>query len=878
MPAFSKNSLPTVVNIARQALMALGLLALVYLGGGYYFYSQIADHEYAGYYVGQEALLASEIGILAGQLTAPTREEGLITSGAVYARLATVIDSLERNHQALTNSQNRIGGQNSSASQFDQASRHQALIASFVATARSLLQTDGKSRTFSPSDSIEIISILEVIAGETWQSEQRALFSMMQFNLIMFVAAAACLIWFWLTRVQPVSRNAAGVALRAQEVEQRLLAEEERAKAMLQFSSDAVLAFNELGIIESFNLSAESVFGYHAEEILGQPVKILMAGTESFSRLKHFRDFKPRDLANLANGISLRGKRKNGEEFSARLIVNEIWSKGRRGFVANIHDLTEEIIAQNLLKESLERFDLCVRGSDSAIWDLDVASGAVFVAPRLMQLLGYDEQQPITDMSALLQITHPDDREMVMTRAESNSKSGRAGFESRFRLRARNGGYLWFQNKGAFRRDPKGVLVRIAGSITEITARVTAEEELRQHRDHLVKMVDAQTRRIKKSEARLATAISGIPEGMCLVDENKLIVLVNKHMLGLYPEVAEILNPGVALDDVFLELLGKNKQNDLRLQFITSHFAALRGDSPSQELRQPDGGWMRITRAKTEDGGEIILHTDISHYKEQENRLQEQARELEHALNMEKEINNLHKQFVTMASHEFRTPLAIIDGSAQLLGREAAKLSPERIAQRAEKIRSAVLRMTNLIESTLTVARLEAGRIEIEPRECDLRALIMDVCERQQEISPNHQLSLDLAELPDCITADSKAIDQVLTNLFSNAVKYSPGNPAIRIRGWRAGAYALVSVRDYGLGIAEEDAPKIFSRYFRAQNATGIVGTGIGLNLVKELVTLHGGVVHMESRAGLGSTFTIRLPVQGPQSAPQKAPQLAATA
>lgn len=109
------------------------------------------------------------------------------------------------------------------------------------------------------------------------------------------------------------------------------------------------------------------------------------------------------------------------------------------------------------------------------------------------------------------------------------------------------------------------------------------------------------------------------------------------------------------------------------------------------------------------------------------------------------------------------------------------------------------------------------------------------------------------------------AIDQALTNLFSNAVKYSPGNPAIRIRGWRAGPNVLVSVRDYGLGIAEEDAPKIFSRFFRAQNSTGIVGTGIGLNLVKELVTLHGGAVHMESKAGLGSTFTIRLPVQGPQ-------------
>ncbi len=184
--------------------------------------------------------------------------------------------------------------------------------------------------------------------------------------------------------------------------------------------------------------------------------------------------------------------------------------------------------------------------------------------------------------------------------------------------------------------------------------------------------------------------------------------------------------------------------------------------------------------------------------------------------------------------------------------------------------------MTKLIESTLTVARLDAGKIEIEPRQCDLRALITDVCERQQELSPSHQISLELDELPDSIFADPRALDQVVTNLVSNAVKYSPGSPAIRVRGWRAGAYALVSVRDHGLGISEEDAPKIFSRFFRAQNATGIVGTGIGLNLVKELVELHGGAVHMESRAGFGSTFTVRLPIKGTQSATQNGMSMAA--
>lgn len=873
-----KRGLTSLISSASQALTVLGLLVLGYLGGENYFYTRVAAYREIDYYAGQEALLAAEINILANQYAITSRGTNIIASGVAYAQFSEAVDNLERNHLALIKAQDRAGFSNQSAGREEQVSRHRDLFTSFVATARALMLADDAFGPLPAHESKEIISILEAVTGETRHAEQRALFSMLQFNLLMLVAAIAFMIWFWFARVRPISRHAADVEHRAQEIELRLHAEEERAKAMLQFSSDAVIAFDESGILESFNMSAETVFGYQAEEILGQPARVLISKSTPFATLENFKDFKPRNLANLANGVMLKGKRKNGEEFSARLIVNEIWSKGKRSFVANIHDLTEEIAARNQLQESLERFDLCVRGSDSAIWDFKVTDGTMFVAPRLMQLLGYDEKEAITSMSRMLQFVHPDDQETVQTRANKNMNSGSMGFESRLRLRARNGNYQWFQNKGAFRRDAKGILVRIAGSLTEITAQVHAEEELRRHRDHLVKMVDAQTRRIKKSEARLATAISGISEGLCLVDENKLIVLVNKHMLQLYPEADEILNPGVALDDVFVELLEKNKRNAPRIKFITEHFSALRSDATSQELPRQDGGWMRITRTKTEDSGEIILHTDITHYKEQEARLHAQARELEHALSMEKEVNNLHKQFVTMASHEFRTPLAIIDGSAQFLVHEAEKMSPERIAQRAEKIRGAVCRMTKLIESTLTVARLDAGKIEIAPHECDLKSLIMEVCGRQQELSPGHNFSLDLDELPDRIIADSKAMDQVMTNLCSNAVKYSPDSPAIHIYGRREGALLAVSVRDQGLGIAAEDMPKLFSRFFRAQNSTGIVGTGIGLNLVKELVTLHGGAVHVDSSAGNGSIFTIRLPIQGPHTAPLQQSPLAATA
>lgn len=242
------------------------------------------------------------------------------------------------------------------------------------------------------------------------------------------------------------------------------------------------------------------------------------------------------------------------------------------------------------------------------------------------------------------------------------------------------------------------------------------------------------------------------------------------------------------------------------------------------------------------------------------------AEELEAALAKERKLNELQRQFVSMASHEFRTPLSIIDTGAQRLMSRANKnqLTPEEAVKRAEKIRHAVGRMTRLMESTLTAARMDAGKVEINVEQCDLHHNILDVCAHQLELNEEHKIICDLKDLPDSIAGDSKAFDQIFTNLMSNAVKYSPDGPDIFVKGWRDGDYAVVTMQDRGLGIDKDDLPQMFSRFFRAGTSVGIAGTGIGLNLVKTLVELHGGSISVESKIGEGSTFTVRLPIAGP--------------
>jgi signal transduction histidine kinase len=240
-----------------------------------------------------------------------------------------------------------------------------------------------------------------------------------------------------------------------------------------------------------------------------------------------------------------------------------------------------------------------------------------------------------------------------------------------------------------------------------------------------------------------------------------------------------------------------------------------------------------------------------------------QAEQLAEALDKERELAGLQRQFVSMVSHEFRTPLAIIDGYAQRIARRSKGTLPDRSLQGLGKIRTSVTRLTELMESVLAAARLEDGRITFHPEDCSLHEMLAELTRNYGELSPNHQIILDVSQLPEHITADGKLLRQVFSNLISNAVKYSPEGGRVWVDG-RPDSYGdvIVEVRDEGLGIPAADQQKLFARFFRAGTSTGIAGTGIGLHLASHLVELHGGSIKLASTEGQGTTFCVTLPIR----------------
>ena len=256
--------------------------------------------------------------------------------------------------------------------------------------------------------------------------------------------------------------------------------------------------------------------------------------------------------------------------------------------------------------------------------------------------------------------------------------------------------------------------------------------------------------------------------------------------------------------------------------------------------------------------------------------LARQASMLEEKLAAERHLTQLQRNFVSMASHEFRTPLTIIDGHAQRLNKLRDRIGVDEIITRAGKIRAAVLRMTHLIDNLLTSTRLvETGAgLYFHPQEVDLRELVHDVCQLHRECSPGSTIVEELGDRSLRMVGDPKLLSQVFDNLLSNAIKYSPGGGLARITSRAEEGWLVVAVEDHGMGIPPADVGRLFERYFRGSNVSGIVGTGVGLNLVKMVVDLHGGHIAVESQEGQGSRFTVRLPIKPPPQVDRPPPSI----
>jgi signal transduction histidine kinase len=241
----------------------------------------------------------------------------------------------------------------------------------------------------------------------------------------------------------------------------------------------------------------------------------------------------------------------------------------------------------------------------------------------------------------------------------------------------------------------------------------------------------------------------------------------------------------------------------------------------------------------------------------------------------------LRDQFLSVASHELKNPLTALLGNAQLLQRRAGREG--QLNERNQRAIGVIVeqsgRLNKMIAALLDISRIEHGRLSIEHNPVDVDALVRRVVDEIQPTLDRHTVICELSCESLIVSGDELRLEQVLQNLIGNAIKYSPNGGPVVVRVARRSAVAspqpeqlaeqvCISVSDQGIGIPAEALPRLFGRFYRAPNADTdhISGMGIGLYVVNEIVALHGGGVEVESNIGVGSTFTVCLPlVEQPQ-------------
>lgn len=230
-------------------------------------------------------------------------------------------------------------------------------------------------------------------------------------------------------------------------------------------------------------------------------------------------------------------------------------------------------------------------------------------------------------------------------------------------------------------------------------------------------------------------------------------------------------------------------------------------------------------------------------------------RRLQKALVRERAIAETQRLFLSVTSHDFRTPLSIIDGAARRIARLAE--ADSLIAERAATIRATARRMADAIDRTLGWASIAEGKVAFHPEPLPLRALVEKAVAAHAALHPSRRITTAFEDLPP-LALDPVLVERMMDNLLSNAVKYSPAGGAIAVRCHRTARHVDLSVSDQGIGVPAADMPRLFRRFFRSANTQGTKGSGIGLHAVQFYMKLHGGKVLVRSVEGEGATFTLR--------------------
>ena len=398
----------------------------------------------------------------------------------------------------------------------------------------------------------------------------------------------------------------------------------------------------------------------------------------------------------------------------------------------------------------------------------------------------------------------------------------------------------------------------ILGLITDISVRVGIEKELLTTRNNLSKLneelevlVIQRTAELVKSQQLYEMIAKNFPDGIInVLDENFKYIFAAGRELSKFN-----INSSDLIGKDYLERIGE----PFKLELQKYLELAKNGINQTCTIEHKEGHYeLNIVGIKgsSEDVDRLLI-VEINVTKQKELEI-EQAK----ALSKERELGEMKSRFVSMASHEFRTPLSAILSSASLIEKYEDKDQQEKRLKHTSRIRSSVNNLTGILNDFLSFDKLSSNLVECIISETNICEVIKYAIEEVGAIRKSGQsIEIELQEDNCIVYTDEKIVKNILLNLLSNGLKYSGENGIVKVTLELDEVYFILTVSDNGIGIPELDQNRMFDRFFRAENVSNIQGTGLGLNIVKKYVEILKGEIIFESTEGVGTSFKVSLPL-----------------
>jgi len=481
-----------------------------------------------------------------------------------------------------------------------------------------------------------------------------------------------------------------------------------------------------------------------------------------------------------------------------------------------------------------EAFELAIQGSKQGLWRWFLSDNTAYFSDYYLKMLGYKRGELTEDFVGWLALIHPDDVAHVLQKQNDYMEGRIVDFNLEYRLKHKNGHYLLIYANGKGQRDEDGNMVSITGFHVDIT-------EQRQ----------------KEITYRLLSENAGDIIALHDLDSRGTVYISQAihDILGYHSDELLGLNPETLIHPADIE--------NIEAQQI-------------QQFHQNKNEGLLTFRFKHKEGHYLWFESKIKLWANSldENRyVQSVSRNITDRIKAEEEkaaaakrnveLTALKTSFVSMASHQFKTPLTVIYSNMELLEMACLNKSDaiaERVIKVSNRVRDEVDRMTELMNNILIFGSYEGGQTRTQNTEIMIHQLLMKIDELyfSNELD-GRKLEIEISGSPKVLLGDEMLLTHAFSNVFSNAFKYSKGSPNPKMTIAYEPTCVNVKVHDFGVGIPEAEMPFLFNSFFRGSNVSTIIGSGLGLPIVKEFIEKHNGSVEVESIEGVKTTVTIKL-------------------